>query len=414
MYENGIKVLKSDSFAGLLNLQVLNLRGNDISELPTGVFAPLRNLKETSLDNNKLTIIHSASFGVHSRLAKVYLGNNRINAIDPKFIDNTAVTLINMENNICSQLHCETRNEILSYLKRCFSNYQFRTQPQTYNPSPVIIQTANTNLACGRTKNGRGNIIGGARINSGDYPWTAILITPKGKYFCGGTLISSRKVVTAAHCMQEKKSPSRLQASNLIVVFGTHDLNNPYEIGRAFHAVYSINVHPDWNTLTQSYDADIAVLVLEKDVTFSENVQPICMPIPNSKVTTISSGSVIGYGKSEDTTKIHENIPKILSTPIHSNPNCFADNDGLALISSGRTFCGGSGRGIGVCTGDSGSGLIVTDGSAYYLRGIVSSSLLNANRGCDVDTYAVFTDVTKFIDWINGIPADRFAVRGRK
>jgi len=94
--------------------------------------------------------------------------------------------------------------------------------------------------------------------------------------------------------------------------------------------------------------------------------------------------------------------------PIHSNSDCFNNNEDLALISSGRTFCGGSGRGVGVCTGDSGSGLIVTDGTAFYLRGIVSSSLLNAKRGCDVDSYAVFTDVTKYIDWINGISLSRF------
>ena len=195
---------------------------------------------------------------------------------------------------------------------------------------------------------------------------------------------------------------------------GAHDLYDPIAIGRVSHAVYSINIHPDWNTLTQAYDADIAVLVLEKEVTFNEHVQPICLPIPNSNIATIKSGSVIGYGKSEDETKAHENIPKILATPIHNNYDCFADNEDLILLSSGRTFCGGTGKGVGVCLGDSGSGLIVFDGNHFYLRGIVSSSLIGGPHGCDVDAYAVFTDVLRFVDWINGIPTDRFAVRRKK
>jgi len=154
--------------------------------------------------------------------------------------------------------------------------------------------------------------------------------------------------------------------------------------------------------------------VLEKEVTFNEHIQPICLIVSNSNTASITIGSVVGYGKSEDESKIHENIPKILATPIHNNNDCFAKDEGLASISSGRTFCGGTGTGVGVCNGDSGSGLIVTDGTAYYLRGVVSSSLLNANRGCDVNSYAVFTDVIKYVDWINGISTDRFAVRRKK
>lgn len=191
-------------------------------------------------------------------------------------------------------------------------------------------------------------------------------------------------------------------------------MDNPIEIGRTYHAVQNINVHPDWNTLTQAYDADIAVLVLEKDVTFNEHVQPICMPISNSNIETITSGSVVGYGKSEDETKVHENIPKILATPIHNNRDCFADNENLILFSSGRTFCGGTGKGIGVCLGDSGSGLIVFNRDSFYLRGVVSSSLIGGPFGCDVNAYAIFTDVLKFVDWINEIPIDRFAVNNKK
>ncbi|KAL7014091.1 hypothetical protein ACKWTF_015737 [Chironomus riparius] len=399
LYENKISVLNSDSFDGLQNLQLLNLHSTDISDLKVGVFNQLKNLQELYLQNNKLTTIHSDSFGVHKHLFKVNLDDNKIIGIDPKFINNTSISTLLMANNTCSQISTTTRSKIKQNIKKCLDNYQPRGRYQ---------------LQCGKPKSGRGNIIGGTKIESGDFPWTAALMTPKGKFFCGATLVSSRKVITAAHCIHQKKTFESLSASSLMVLLGAHDLDKYAEIGRVFYAVYSINIHPDWNALTQSYDADIAVLVLEKEVTFNEHIQSICLPSPNSNIATITTGSVVGYGKSEDDTKEYENIPKILSTPIHSNSDCFKAFEDLALLSSGRTFCGGSGRGVGVCNGDSGSGLIVTDGSSYYLRGVVSSSLLNANRGCDVNIYAIFTDILKYIDWINGIKIDRFSVRIKK
>jgi secreted trypsin-like serine protease len=192
----------------------------------------------------------------------------------------------------------------------------------------------------------------------------------------------------------------------MIVLLGVYDLNNHFEAGRSVFSVQSINMHPDWNPHAESFDADITVLVLESEVVFTTLIQPICLP--DSNVTAINKGVVIGYGKSEDETKVHENIPKIIDIPIHRNEDCFLNNYLLAKLSSRRTFCGGTGTGVGVCNGDSGSGMIVTDGTAFYLRAIVSSSLLNANRECNVDTYSVFTDVTKYVDWIEGISTSRF------
>ncbi|XP_070505241.1 serine protease gd-like [Chironomus tepperi] len=344
--------------------------------------------------SNKLTIIDAASFGVHKNLKLIYLHNNKISQIDEKFIDNTAVNWINMEGNMCSNKELGGIERIKASLKTCFENY-IATQ---------IQRDGSRTYQCGQSVNGVGNIIGGRHVTRGDFPWVAVLSTLSGDFLCGGTLVSKQKVVTVAHCIQEKHKDKPKLAGEIIVQLGIYNLDKKVEIGRAFHAVQSINVHPDWNTLTRNFDADIAVLVMDREVTLSEFVQPICLV----QATSASTGVVVGYGKSEDVTKKHENIPKILETPIHSNEDCFLQNYLLAPLSSKRTFCGGTGAGVGVCNGDSGSGLFVTNGTTYYLRGIVSSSLRGGPYGCDVDTYAVFTDVTKYIDWINNVSTNRF------
>jgi len=199
-----------------------------------------------------------------------------------------------------------------------------------------------------------------------------------------------------------------IPARDITVLLGVHNLSMKHEAGRFIYAVRSINIYPDWNPKkdTLKYDADVAVMVLETDVIFSSYIKPICLMDSSSSLTTTNEGIVVGYGKDEDLNTNHQNIPKILNMPIHQNEDCFLKCYILAQLSSKRTFCGGSGVGTGVCLGDSGSGLVVTDGSAYYLRGIVSASLYNMTYGCDVDTYSIFTNILKFTDWINSVSDD--------
>jgi len=195
-------------------------------------------------------------------------------------------------------------------------------------------------------------------------------------------------------------------ARDITVLLGVHDLSTQHEVGRFPYAVQNIHIHPDWDPQTDTYDADIAVMILETEVTFSKYIQPICLMDSNSALATNTEGTVVGYGKDEDPYRDHLNIPKSINLLIHQNEDCFLKNYDLARFSSKRTFCGGSGNGTGICLSDSGSGFIVTDGTAYYLRGIVSASLYNMTYGCDVDTYSIFTNALKFTDWINEVSVD--------
>lgn len=58
-------------------------------------------------------------------------------------------------------------------------------------------------------------------------------------------------------------------------------------------------------------------------------------------------------------------------------------------------------RGAGPCMGDSGGGLFLKNRGKWYLRGIISVSIANRRLNkCDVNTYAVYVDTAKYIDWI--------------
>lgn len=181
--------------------------------------------------------------------------------------------------------------------------------------------------------------------------------------------------------------------------FGAHNLGNPYEAGRILLSPKKIIVHDEWNHMTRSFDADVSLLQFEEgSIPFNEYIQPICL-LGSEINPNVTQGIVIGWGKSEDATKIHENMPKMIQAPIQPNDQCFLDEADLIDISSLRTFCAGLKNGSGICQGDSGGGLFIKMNNVYFLYGIVSSSLIK-DGGCDVSKNAVYTDVLKFTDWI--------------
>lgn len=163
-----------------------------------------------------------------------------------------------------------------------------------------------------------------------------------------------------------------------------------------------IYIHDDWNPLSKSFDADVSLLEFEDDsIIFNNFVQPICLW--NSKnEPTVTEGTVTGWGKSEDTTNTHEIKPKVIKVHIQTNEHCLSQQPRLSELSSERTFCAGLTNGSGVCFGDSGGGLFIENNGVYHLKGIVSSSLLNATE-CDVFGNAIYTNLIMFRDWIENV-----------
>jgi len=162
--------------------------------------------------------------------------------------------------------------------------------------------------------------------------------------------------------------------------------------------VRATHIHHDWNPYIDSYDADIAILELEEEVNFNRYIQPICILEAGSVPASKTYGIVAGFGKSEFADV--QEIAKLVPIPIHDNQKCYSSNNVFDGLLSHRGFCGGYANGTGVCTGDSGSGLIVIHNDTYYLRGIVSASLSGPLNGCNLKAYSVFTDVLEFTGWI--------------
>jgi len=184
------------------------------------------------------------------------------------------------------------------------------------------------------------------------------------------------------------------------IILGVHNYKKSDELGRMPAEVKSINVHKHWNTNVPNYDGDIAFLELVNEVKFSNYIRPICLADEYSEVAEASHGTVVGFGITNNGTL--SDIANKLDISFNDYHNCTLTNPDHQAFASARTFCGGPADGRGVCDGDSGSGVYVQHKDAFYLRGLVSNSLVDNNTmECDTHKQAIFTDVTQYYEWID-------------
>lgn len=154
------------------------------------------------------------------------------------------------------------------------------------NPKTCGIQAIQPLL---NPQNLNNRIINGQPAVPNSWPWVVSIyanITTKYNYVCGGSLVSSLHIITAAHCVVN------FQPSSLVVVIGAHFLNESLRLNNTFKVSKSV-VHQNYSRV-ELID-DIAILELKKEVVFSDKIAPICLP--SSKDTeTIYNKEIIVVG----------------------------------------------------------------------------------------------------------------------
>lgn len=126
-----------------------------------------------------------------------------------------------------------------------------------------------------QTRAQQANIVGGQPAQISDYPWQVSLQTSANRHFCGGSVINSTWILTAAHCVQGTAT------SDIRVYAGATDQTRP---GGQYAQAAQIIVHPNFNPSTM--DNDIAVLRLVNPLLLGLNVQPIPTPLKAHCLTT--------------------------------------------------------------------------------------------------------------------------------
>lgn len=239
-------------------------------------------------------------------------------------------------------------------------------------------------------------------VKLGEFPWNAVIMRrtvkskDKWKHLCGGTLINSDTVVTAAHCFLGKQETSSLKAENVKVLMGVQKMSDQNDRYRREFEVYSILMHGDWDPHEFRFTHDIALLKLSNAIeTFSAFILPICLK-KSKEIGNIRIGTVAGFGL-HDETGTTSDIPRKVELPITTLNTSIKKQWKLAQAYWDESFTAGSDT-AGICSGDSGSGFYVKFEDRYYLRGLVSASVYDEGQGCTHNNFAMYTDVLEYLD----------------
>uniref|UniRef100_A0A3Q3ITY0 Peptidase S1 domain-containing protein n=1 Tax=Monopterus albus TaxID=43700 RepID=A0A3Q3ITY0_MONAL len=230
-------------------------------------------------------------------------------------------------------------------------------------------------------------IVGGQSAPPGSWPWQVGLVR-NGSFFCGGSLINRKWVMTAAQCL-----PSN-DTSNLLVLMGRQSLatSSPSEV---FRTVTQIINHPNFNPAT--LDNDIALVRLSSPVNFTTHVLPICLAASDSTFYNGTDAWVTGWGNVGS--GVAPPVPydlREVDVPVVGNRQCNCDY-GVGTITDNMMCAGSPAGGKGTCQGDGGGPLVSKQGGRWIQGGIVSFGI-----GCSLPNFpGVYTRVSQYQSWIS-------------
>ncbi|XP_043520746.1 trypsin-1-like [Frieseomelitta varia] len=216
-------------------------------------------------------------------------------------------------------------------------------------------------------------IVGGSQVDIREHPHQLSLQT--SSHICGGSIISSKWAVTAAHCVGSSASSYRI-----LVGSSNKDQGTSYRLKRVIR-------HPSYNSRT--IDFDVALLEIDGTISLGPNVQAISLASKELSANTLVN--VTGWGALTEGGSVSRNLMRV-SVPIVSKSTCAQAYQSMNAITDRMICAGYTAGGKDSCQGDSGGPLT----SSGVLYGIVSWG-----RGCAQPRYpGVYTNVANLRSWI--------------
>lgn len=250
---------------------------------------------------------------------------------------------------------------------------------------------------CGQRQHKIHKIVGGARTTIDSHPWQAALYVIGKRsnepiFQCGGSLINSCWVLTAAHCIKTNASPT-----DYMVLLGKHSINEYAKDDQNF-LVKKIIIHQNFNEHT--YDNDIALLKLRsqsgtcaKEIKFA---QPICLPSNHQRFPDNTQCEISGYGREEAFSPFFSKFLKEGTVRLLSQRLCRSSRYYGNKVTENMLCAAHPDWNVDSCNGDSGGPLVCENNGQMYLYGIISWGEECAKKYKP----GIYTRVTNYIQWI--------------
>ncbi|KAL0839772.1 hypothetical protein ABMA28_016410 [Loxostege sticticalis] len=226
-----------------------------------------------------------------------------------------------------------------------------------------------------------GKIVGGYDTTIQDIPYQVYLLLLIGTdyYQCGGSIISSRVVLTAAHCLRG--------VSRVYVRAGSTEADN----GGRMYSTSLYTIHPQYNPTTSDYD--VAIVRLLRPMTLDgTSTKTISLPNEGTSVPAGTEILVSGWGDTSENGQTSTDLMAV-RIPTVSTEDCRRTYGQNAITE--RMICAGVPEGgKDSCQGDSGGPAVNT--ATGLQVGVVSFGQGCARPGIP----GVYTNVSSVRAWI--------------
>jgi len=248
-------------------------------------------------------------------------------------------------------------------------------------------------------------IVGGKEVAANTIPWQVAIVPTEEYYptpFCGGTILCSKYIMTAAHCTAGKK------AGDFDVMAGEHDHTKANEGTERRHKVSRIIDHPLYKEAWKGYDFSILELANPIDLSSNSAARPACLPSSHDTGFNRNTRFVVsGWGRMSGKwgSLGQPNVLHHVELPWVDVSNAEAFNVGAKFGTTKEQLdtmlCAGNMEegGVSGCMGDSGGPLTWKDPSTSRTKlvGVVSFG----SQNCGIpNAPSVFGKVTAVLPWI--------------
>ncbi|XP_043267434.1 venom serine protease-like [Venturia canescens] len=237
---------------------------------------------------------------------------------------------------------------------------------------------------CGRRNAGK--IYGGTETGVNEYPFMAALVDAQTyEIFCGGTIINPRQVLTAAHCVKNKR------AKTYGVLVGAHNLKRVQDTPNAkFFLAEDSRVH--WSYEGPTSGLDIAIVTIDGQFTFNQVIGPVCLPFQYLEESFSNKKTdILGWGADSSVNGPLNVLMKAMVT-ITTQATCRAQYPGT----SDRHICTQD-QHRDSCQFDSGGPLTIQFPTSGR---VVQIGIMNRGPGCGQGEAALNLRVGPLVEWI--------------
>lgn len=241
-------------------------------------------------------------------------------------------------------------------------------------------------------------IIGGEPVFDGSKEWVVAITYNVNaellqRQFCGGSVIADQWVLTAAHCLYDRRGDLLQPADYKIAVNAANllDENAATEL-----VVSNAYIHPAYEHTATNPHSDMALLELAT----SSGVSPVKLSTKSTDKLVGLVGTASGWGAVEMTNPTDPVFPAQLhkvDVPLVALDVCNSPISYQNTLYENQLCAGYAAGGRDSCVGDSGGPLVVTHEGVEQQVGIVSFGF-----GCaEPNFYGIYTNIPYFISWIN-------------